>query len=174
VELTHQPCAVRAAVSFARLLHVQRNGVVRHPLPLAGQAVPRRSFEPEAWIVLRMSHDDDERTSAGGEQVEAVADQLRADPLPLAIGQDGHGASPIPEICLPGVLTGVQRMWPTTRPASSATSERESGQACRSRSTSTPSAVRPKASSLTRRTALASSARSEQMVMRQVREVLDR
>ena len=49
---------------------------VTHALPLAGEAAPGSRLEPEARVVLRMSDDDNERTAALAEDVQASPHQL--------------------------------------------------------------------------------------------------
>jgi len=50
----------------------------------------RCGLQPEARIVRGVSHDHDERASSIAEKVQPSRDELRADPGPLAVGEDGH------------------------------------------------------------------------------------
>ncbi len=50
----------------------------------------RSELKPEARVILRVSDDDDERTAAFTEDVQAAPHKLRTNALPLAIWEHGH------------------------------------------------------------------------------------
>ena len=64
--------------------------LVWNPFPLGREAVRGGAIEPKARVVPRVSDHHDERAAAPTQEVEAVADEGRADSLALPIREDGH------------------------------------------------------------------------------------
>lgn len=129
-----------------RLEDADHEGLVRHLL-LARDAVRRRAFEAETRVVAGVADHDHERAARALEPRDAFLDESAPDAVPLVLRQHRHRRQAhAPMVASPvGTVTGLNRMWPTTRPSSSATRDFSPAQPARSASTRSASSGWPMA-----------------------------